>query len=323
MCDVSKTSTAESHKTPSYTRTLLLLSAQAMAGEFAGTDPGLYVLITSVAKSLAVALNSQLESHYRSCTDASGSRLSNPNTERPVSRCFCGTGDKLRALKRNFATLHEEGHLIGQCLINSNEDGRWEIQRRLDEIALCLDSVIDSQYVGTFCPQDLIGDMHVKQLYHALQRRPTNFEDKRVICETIVDECSRFLPPLAWISRYVNDAASSDSDFWPMSSVPPVPLRLYHGSESVRDLAKRLHDSLHRGWPCQSEHDEGHEGRLGECTRANVRLDPKWLRHGAGDETFFVVLSVDNTTYQECRIHLDKPRYGVCTHSAVSLRIAD
>lgn len=183
------------------------------------------------------------------------------------------------------------------------------MQRRLDEIALCLDSIIDGEYVGKFCPRHYIEDMRVKQLYHALQERPTGFEDSRVLRNNIVDECSRLLSSLTWISNWVNDAALSDLDFYPIVSVPPVPSRLYQGSESVRDLTTRLHGSLHQGWPCQTEHDGEHEGKLGECTRANMRLDPKWLRHGAEDKAFFVILAANETTYQECEIHLDMSRY--------------
>lgn len=285
-----------------------------MASEYRGigTGPGLHVLITSVARSIAVALNSRLEVHYLSCRTTSGSILPYIDKTRRVSPCFCGIGVKLRALKREFATLHDEGHLIERCLINSSAGDHREVQRRLDELALCLDSIIDGEYVSNFCRRDCVKDMHVQQLYYALQERPTGFEDSRVLCNNIEDECSRLLPSIAWISKWVNDAALSDLDFCPILSVPPVPSRLYQGSESVRNLTTRLHKSLHQGWPCHTEHDEGHEGKLGECTRANMRLDPKWLRHGAEDETFFVVLAVNETTYQECEIHLDTSRYAFC-----------
>ena len=201
--------------------------------------------------------------------------------------------------------------MVEQCLHDSNEGYRREFQRQLNEVAIHVESVIDGEYVGSFCPQNYIGDLHIKRLYYILQERPTNFEESRVLCSSRVDKCFSILPSLSWISRSIDATALSDSGFSPMVSIPPVPLQLHQSSGAVRELATRLHKSLHQGWPCRSEHDEGHEGKLGECTRANIRLDPKWLRNGVEDETFFVVLSVDDTTYQECEIHLDMPRQVV------------
>jgi hypothetical protein len=198
--------------------------------------------------------------------------------------------------------------MVEQCLHDSNEGYRQEFQHQLNEVARHVDSVIDGEYVGSFSPQNYIGNLHIKQLYYILQERPTNFEESRVLCSSRVDMCSRILPSLKWISKSIDAAALSDSGFNPTESIPPVPLRLHRSSGAVCELATRLHKSLHQGWPCQDEHDEGHEGKLGECTRANIRLDPKWLTNGVEDETFFVVLSVDDTTYQECEIHLDMPR---------------
>lgn len=278
-----------------------------MAGLFEGT-PDPHIIVISIAKTIAVALDSQLESHYLSCTNTSerGSRYA--SGARRVLPCSCSLGSTLRALKRDFATLHEEEYMVEQCLHDSNESHRREFQRHLNEVAIHVDTVIDGEYVGSFCPRNHIGNLHVKQLYYILQDRPTNFEESRVLCSSRVDKCSRILPSLLWISKFIDAAALSDSGFSPTVSIPPVPLQLHQSSGAVRELASRLHKSLHKGWPCQSEHDEGHEGKLGECTRANIRLDPKWLGNGVQNETFFVVLSVDDITYQECEIHLDMPR---------------
>lgn len=280
-----------------------------MAGLFGGT-PDPHIVVVSIAKTIAVALNSQLESHYLSCAYTSERGSQYASGARGVLPCSpaCSLGRTLRALKRGFATLHDEEYMVERCLHDSNESYRREFQRQLNEVATHVDSVIDGEYVGSICPQNYIGNLHIRQLYYILQERPKDFEESRVLCSSRVDKCSRILPSLLWISKFIDAAALSDSGLSPTVSIPPVSLQLHQGSGAVRELATRLHKSLHQGWPCQSEHDEGHEGKLGECTRANIRLDPRWLRNGVKDETFFVVLSVDDTTYQECEIHLDMPR---------------
>lgn len=276
-----------------------------MAGELEDTDTGLHIIITSVATPIAVALDGRLKEHYLSCETTSKNRLQSTDKARLVSPCQCNLGKALRGLKRNFATLHEEQNFIGQCVVNR------EFQRHLGEIAFCLDNAIDGEYVGNFHtnePRRPLQNRRLKELYYVLRERPSDFEDTRILRGNITEELSRLLPLLTWISTFVDTTSSPGLGPSTTGSVPPVTLGLHQGSDMVRGLAERLHRSLHQGWPCRNEHEEGHEGKLGECTRANMRLDPQWLRHGIEDEAFFVMLSIHDTTYQECRIHLGMPR---------------
>jgi hypothetical protein len=75
--------------------------------------------------------------------------------------------------------------------------------------------------------------------------------------------------------------------------------RLTHGIHLVRELACKLHNTLHRHWPCQC--GETHSGKIGEYHEAKILLGPNW-NSGKEFPGKFQLLLCGAHGLQECEI---------------------
>ncbi|KAF2996442.1 hypothetical protein E8E13_003632 [Curvularia kusanoi] len=269
----------------------------------------LHVLVTSVARSIAAAVEELLEEHYMSCQSTSGNTTSAADESQP-SPCYdCTLGTDLRAVKRHCFTLHEERYIVDRYMASTSEKDTREFQDCLETIVGCFDNVIDGQYLSKFRPQNRKKEGKLMQLCRILEKPPATFRAMEMFRDGLDQEWAHFLPLLSWINNTIDryDLSSRPGSRTPLTTAPE-PLLFLKDLHEVRDRSGLLHKSLHLGWPCRNGHSE-HKGKLGECTHANVQLDPSWLRRGPEDGTFGVILSDTDTALQECKIDLHERRW--------------
>ena len=219
----------------------------------------------------------------------------------------------MRDLKHQFSHLFLCRDRIAMCLSGATNA---DLLTQLNDVASKVENVIAEDYVRIFATsQDAIPASHPNlHMLSLITQRPTSgFEIDRFIRSDIADCLKQLLYAMQELSDLIEDAIPLISH---MEHDQPnfakshqwTPFDNRRASPCVQPLAERLHRSLHHDWPChREEHKEGHNGTLGECTHAYMRLDPQWIMKGVEGHAFSIVLSIDGQ-YQECNVHLGTSR---------------
>jgi hypothetical protein len=267
-------------------------------------SPGLQIIDPAVAKVIAHALtdNKKVEAL---CTSAGSIATATPLDAEFILRTC------LKHLKHQFSWVSLSSHQIATC-----SSTRSDLITQLEVIASNMDMIIDAEYVKTFLKKEHLVSQKLERLnnlYSVLKRQPTLFDDdpSRIVRDDAAEHLLQLWPamdkvynmmkdttlPLPFTDDDVTGAAQSHS--WTPFHSSGVP-------DPVQQLAERLHSSLHRDLSCD-RHSQEHNDAIGDCTHAYMQLDPHWIIRGVESDVFFVVLS-NEARYQECRVHLGKPR---------------
>lgn len=262
----------------------------------------LHTIVAKVALAVAEVLNSQ-------------------DSKRVQLRCRSLTNNQVQGLKRQLIQIYLE-HLYNPMGVSR------QAQLDLDKVAESLDRILDENYIRSFANDDSITTdfcrhKRLQTMSAILSRRPSKFDVVDAIHCDVADELLRLSVLSESFSNKVDDASSrhaelaynSHNTFKRKYPDPAIALEAFRDPYNVRALAECLHQCFHRHWPCQLNQHK-HDGALGECTQANMFLDPKWIIHGLVDGTFFVTLTGEGID-QECRVHIPKPeeRYTAKIHN--------
>ncbi|KAL5341979.1 hypothetical protein BJX70DRAFT_11584 [Aspergillus crustosus] len=247
-----------------------------------------------------------------------------------------------RGLGRSLAVLVLE---IGNVDLDQQSATSRKLQQSLAKVAECLDSAIRSDYVQekydhlmeknaktafrftifqyrnpspvqTSCANKwkgfpyatlgMLNEILGSQIREELQIGNILTDERRVI-DRLKKQIKNWnkLVDLAYdggVDEYDGDGLGNDD----LASF--VNESVFCGDTSVRHLSCTLHDVLHFNWPCQCNSHE-HDGLLGHCFSAKLRLDPGWSCRGLDprDDSFFVLLT-GSEIIQECRVCLDSSR---------------
>ncbi|KAH7139510.1 hypothetical protein B0J11DRAFT_575419 [Dendryphion nanum] len=260
------------------------------------SPPTLHTTVARVAHAVAEVLDAQ-------------------DSERVQSRCRSLTDKQVQDLKRHLIQIYLE-HMASSVLIHQ------EVHLDLDNLAESLDCIFDDVYIQRFAENDPTTTGHgrhkiLRTMDNILSRRPTGFDIVNAIRCDMTSELLRLSMLSEIFSTKFDDANPGNGHLVYNSLIkirrrlppPKIALQAFKDPYNVRMLADCLHRSFHRHWPCQLGQHE-HVGALGECTQANMFLNPKWIIHGVEDGIFFVTLT-GNGIDQECRVHIPRPEQRI------------
>lgn len=248
--------------------------------------------------------------------------LISPSSSRVESLCHSLTPTELRKLKRYLAQIWLEKDTFLPLLSLSAGLARCH-----DRIAQALEQMLEERYTGI--PTDDIqhetsmDSLQTSKLWKfacVLGKPPMGFRAEVAIRE----DAGKVLPGLLSLLRtwnnLVEDLVPDDPDAAEMEDIakskkhpePQIEMTAFQGSASIRTGAENLHQTLHRYWPCQLD-GHVHNGALGECMEAELRLEPQWITHGNRENSFFLILKGSEIS-QECKVHLSHTTEYVSCH---------